>query len=215
MRQGTRISLRTLATAAMTISANDAAAAIGEALAGKGNSIADMMNAQARTLGMLGTRFIDATGQDILPPYPARQNISTARDIATLAGRLYGAYGKKYSAILHPEAMSFGGRRMTNIEKDVINSREGDLGNVVLAKGGINVGGHDSAVVMTPGPQSGTYVMVILGAQNTPALKAERGSVLRQAEIAVAQAEKQAALSHMAQAIGPRVHPVSVVTQRR
>ncbi len=180
LKAGSKVDLRTLALGMMTISANDAATAVGEAIAGKGHRFSDMMNAEANRLGMLSSKFIDATGQDILPPYKTRQNISTAHDIALLAASLYKTYGQIFSTILHPAALKFAGRDLKNLEKDVLGCPEGPMGKVVMAKGGINIGGHDSAVVMTNGTQS--YVMVILGAANTPSLKSLRVSLFKKAE---------------------------------
>ena len=118
LKPGSRERLGTLLLAMMDISANDAATAVGEALAGKDRKVSDLMNAEASRLGMMSTRFIDASGQDILPPNPPRQNISTARDMALLAECLYRGYGRQFPDILHPESMTFKGRRMGNIETD-------------------------------------------------------------------------------------------------
>ena len=179
LRAGTTVDLRTLAMGMMTISANDAATAIGEAIAGPSRNAADLMNAEANRLGMYSSGFIDATGQDILLPDKPRQNLSTARDIATLAASLYRDYQGRFPDILHPAQVRFGNRQMENIEKDVLGSPQGSLGRVVLAKGGINVGGHDSAMVLDNGDR--TRVMVILGAVDADSMKRLRASLLQEA----------------------------------
>ena len=179
VKAGTRVSAQTLATGMMTISANDAATALGEAIAGPDRKAADLMNAEARRLGMLSSRFFDYSGQDILLPNAPQTNLSTARDIATLAAALYHTYGEKFPGFLHPAKVKFAGQVHENIENDVLGTRQGDLGQVVMAKGGINVGGHDTAVVMSNGEK--TYVMVMMGAKDTPSLKSERERILEKA----------------------------------
>ncbi len=188
LKAGSKVDLRTLAMAMMTISANDAATAVGEAIAGKGRRFPDMMNTEAQRLGMVSSSFINATGQDILPPYKPRQNISTAHDMALLAGSLYKTYSGGFPAILHPATLEFAGRTLKNIEKDVLDCSEGTMGKVVMAKGGINVGGHDSVVVMSDGVRS--YVMVILGARDTPSLKAKRDNLFTETQTRISDMAK-------------------------
>ncbi len=59
-------------------SANDAAVALAEAVAGSEEAFVERMNAHAKRLGMAGTRYVNASGQ------PAEGHVSTARDLATL-----------------------------------------------------------------------------------------------------------------------------------
>ncbi|MEC7119043.1 MAG: D-alanyl-D-alanine carboxypeptidase family protein [Pseudomonadota bacterium] len=60
-------------------SGNDASKAIAEHLAGNEGGFADMMNAEAKRLGMTNTNFLNATGLHMENHY------SSARDMATLA----------------------------------------------------------------------------------------------------------------------------------
>ncbi len=63
-------------------SGNDACIVLAEAIAGSEESFAGLMNQMARKLGMAGTRYVNATG------LPHAQHITTARDLARLAGAL-------------------------------------------------------------------------------------------------------------------------------
>jgi len=63
-------------------SGNDAAMALAEGVAGSEERFVQLMNEQARALGMPATRFVNPTGLS----QPGQQ--STARDLATLATRL-------------------------------------------------------------------------------------------------------------------------------
>ena len=71
-------------------SGNDAAVALAEAVAGTEASFAEMMTAKAKELGMVNTRFNNATGM------PDPQHYSTARDLATLALCLIRDYPDHY-----------------------------------------------------------------------------------------------------------------------
>lgn len=64
-------------------SANDVAVAVGEALAGSEERFAQIMTQRARQLGMTNTTFRNASG---LPDF---DQVTTARDMATLGRRLY------------------------------------------------------------------------------------------------------------------------------
>lgn len=85
-------SLEELLYAMMIQSANDAAVALAEHVAGSKEAFVELMNAKAQQLGMANTRFASVHG---LPPSAGQQNdVSTARDMATLARALC-----KYSAV--------------------------------------------------------------------------------------------------------------------
>lgn len=71
-------------------SANDIAVALGERIAGSHEQFVAMMNARASALGMTRTSFANATGL----PHP--DNLTTARDIATLAQQVILNHGPRY-----------------------------------------------------------------------------------------------------------------------
>ena len=76
--------------ALVTKSANDVAAAVGEHLAGSEERFAQMMTMRARSLGMTQTRFRNASG---LPDW---DQVTTARDMATLGRRLFTDFPNRY-----------------------------------------------------------------------------------------------------------------------
>jgi D-alanyl-D-alanine carboxypeptidase len=71
-------------------SANDVAIAIGEHLAGSEAAFADEMTRKARQLGMTATRFRNASG------LPDSDQVTTARDMLTLALRLQDDFPRHY-----------------------------------------------------------------------------------------------------------------------
>ncbi|MBY0335543.1 MAG: D-alanyl-D-alanine carboxypeptidase, partial [Acetobacteraceae bacterium] len=87
---GGAISAETAIMALVTRSANDVAAAVGEHLAGNEEAFARAMTSRARSLGMTRTTFRNASG---LPDW---EQITTARDMATLGRRLVSDFPQFY-----------------------------------------------------------------------------------------------------------------------
>src|SRR2546421_12406870 len=86
LRAGESGPLRVLLEGVAIASANDAATALAERLAGDEAAFVERMNAKARELGLAGTRFTNAHGL----PDPGQR--STARDLAPLTIRLLEDY---------------------------------------------------------------------------------------------------------------------------
>jgi D-alanyl-D-alanine carboxypeptidase len=204
LKAGTTVPLGVLEHAMMSISANDAATAIGEALAGPTPAIALMMNKQARDLGLLSTFFGNANGQDKFPPFKPELNISTARDIATLGIRLESDYGLKFPDLLHPMGVSFHNRFQVAIERKILGKQEGALGKVDIAKTGTGHGGNNEELVFVR-PQMqpdrdraitdvASYSIVIMGAHGRPAVEELRSSLIARAEKAISAAAKEKAV---------------------
>ncbi len=82
--EGQVFSVQTLLAATMVQSANDAATALAERIAGSNEAFAEMMNRRARELGLEGSTFYDPHGL----PNPGRENVMTARDLAVLGNEL-------------------------------------------------------------------------------------------------------------------------------
>jgi len=91
LRAGQRISVRYLIRAAAVRSANDAATALGEAIAGSEQAFAALMTERAQTLGMNQTAFRNAHG------LTATGHMSSARDMSTLARHLFFDYPQYYN----------------------------------------------------------------------------------------------------------------------
>lgn len=86
LKEGEVFTLEELLRAVAVPSANDAAVAVAEHVAGTVEAFVDAMNRKAQSLGMNNTYFGNVTG---LPPEPGeRPTLTTARDIATMAREL-------------------------------------------------------------------------------------------------------------------------------
>jgi D-alanyl-D-alanine carboxypeptidase (penicillin-binding protein 5/6) len=86
LRAGSVWPLKNLLIATMVHSANDAAEAIAEKIAGSAESFADLMNHKAQELGLKESRFYDPHG---LPATdPSRNNVMSAHDLAILGQEL-------------------------------------------------------------------------------------------------------------------------------
>ncbi len=82
--QGQVFSVETLLAATMVQSANDAATALAEKIAGSNEAFAELMNRRGRELGLEGSTFHDPHGL----PNPGRENMMTARDLAVVGNEL-------------------------------------------------------------------------------------------------------------------------------
>lgn len=91
LRRGQRISLRHLLRAAALKSANDAATAIGEAIAGSEEAFTRRMTQTARRMGMTNTTFRNAHG------LTQSGHLSTARDMALLSRHIVYDYPDYYN----------------------------------------------------------------------------------------------------------------------
>jgi len=91
LRAGQQIELRYLIRASAVKSANDAATAIGENLAGSVPQFAAQMTGMAQALGMRNTQFRNANG------LTESGHFSTARDMSTLGRRLFYDFPQYYS----------------------------------------------------------------------------------------------------------------------
>lgn len=99
LKEGSTITVREAIMAMVTKSANDASIVIAEAL-GKGSEVhfATLMTIQARRLGMSKTVFQNAHG---LPH--KQQNVTTARDMATLSRCLYKHFPEYFKFFKEPK----------------------------------------------------------------------------------------------------------------
>lgn len=118
LRPGQQIELRYLIRAAAVKSANDAATAIGEGLAGSEAKFAAQMTAMARALGMRNTNFRNANG------LTAEGHYSTARDLTTLGRRLLYDFPQYYSLFSRRSADA-GIATVSSTNKRFLDSYEG------------------------------------------------------------------------------------------
>lgn len=87
---GKRVKVSELLRGIIIQSGNDASVALAEHVAGTEGAFANMMNAQAQSLGMTATNYVNATG------LPDENHYTSARDIATLTRALIHDFPEFY-----------------------------------------------------------------------------------------------------------------------
>ncbi|GBE44516.1 D-alanyl-D-alanine carboxypeptidase DacF precursor [bacterium BMS3Bbin10] len=97
LKAGQKIRVRDAIRSLVTKSANDVAVTVAENIGGTEKNFAKMMTAKARKIGMRRTTFKNASG------LPNKDQVTTARDMITMANRLmfdhpekYGYFKRKY-----------------------------------------------------------------------------------------------------------------------
>ena len=87
---GKPVSIQDLILGMIVQSGNDATIALAERIAGTEDTFAQMMNANAKRLGMAGSHFENSSG------LPSPQHYTTARDLALLANAMIREYPQYY-----------------------------------------------------------------------------------------------------------------------
>lgn len=108
LRRGNTITVEEVLQATILKSANDAAVVLAEAVAGDERHFAHEMSRKARTLGMRGTTFLNATG------LPERSHVSTAYDMGLLAAALMRDFPDAFD-LFSRTSFSYAGRRYRTI----------------------------------------------------------------------------------------------------
>ena len=151
VREGTNVKLMDLLRGVVIQSGNDASVAVAEYIGGAEDAFADMMNNQARELGMASTRFVNATG------LPDDGHHSSARDMAILSAalikrfpdhyRLYAQKSFQYGEIERPQ---FNRNKLLWRDKSVDGVKTGltDAAGYCLVASALREGTRLIAVVM-------------------------------------------------------------------
>lgn len=105
LRRGDRITVRDAIRSAAVHSANDSAVVLAEAIGGSERAFARRMTEKARELEMRDTVFKNATG------FTARGHLTTARDMAILARRLWMDFPQYYN-VFSKTSVRVRGRRL-------------------------------------------------------------------------------------------------------
>ena len=140
---GQSITVEQAILALVTRSANDVAAAVGERLSGGSEArFGQMMTMRARAIGMTRTTFRNASG------LPDSEQVTTARDMATLGRRLIADFPEHYHyfGVSHAQ---FGGLRIRNHNR-MLESYEGVDG---IKTGFINASGFNIVTSASRGGQ--------------------------------------------------------------
>ncbi|NCF33026.1 MAG: serine-type D-Ala-D-Ala carboxypeptidase [Proteobacteria bacterium] len=90
IREGTEVAVGDLLKGIIIQSGNDASVAVAEHIAGSEDAFAEMMNQQAKALGLDNTNFMNATG------LPSDNHYSTAEDLALLTIALIQNHPEQY-----------------------------------------------------------------------------------------------------------------------
>jgi D-alanyl-D-alanine carboxypeptidase len=93
--------------ALVTKSANDVAVVVAEAIGGDQETFAEMMTEKARSIGMKNTTFKNASG------LPDREQVTTARDLATLGRAIHERF-PKYWRYFQTRNFEYAGRNYRN-----------------------------------------------------------------------------------------------------
>ena len=104
---GTRVTVDNALKMLMVKSANDIAVTIAEGVGGSIAGFADMMNANARRLGMTQSNFVNPNG------LPAENHVTSARDLGMLARALIREFPED-DAYWHIHSIRYGKRVMHN-----------------------------------------------------------------------------------------------------
>jgi D-alanyl-D-alanine carboxypeptidase len=164
---GTRLTVEEAILGLVTKSANDAAAALGEMLAGSEDRFAQMMTLRARALGMSNTTFTNASG------LPDPDQWSTARDLAILARHLVTDFPVFYPYFA-TRSFAFQRRVIFNHDR-MLQSYPGADG---MKTGYTEASGHN---LVTSAVHSGVRLIgVVLGAGSNPERDAHMAMLLDQ-----------------------------------
>jgi D-alanyl-D-alanine carboxypeptidase (penicillin-binding protein 5/6) len=104
---GNKIKLEDLLLGLIIQSGNDASIALAEHVAGTEQAFADVMNAQAKRIGMQDSHFVNATG------LPDTEHYTTAYDIALLSRTMISEFPEEYKRYSQKE-FTFNGIKQYN-----------------------------------------------------------------------------------------------------
>ena len=152
---GTNITVEQAILGMVTLSANDAACALGELVGGDEDRFAQMMTLRAHALGMTHSTFRNASG------LPDPEQTTTARDLAVLAHHLITDFPEQYHYFSVPDFI-FHGRDIPNHDR-MLTDYDGADG---LKTGYTVASGHN---LVTSAVRSNVRLIgVVLGAASNP-----------------------------------------------
>lgn len=169
LEPGQRFPLREMLKAIVIHSANDAAVAVAERLAGSPEAFVELMNRRAAELGMKRTRYATVHG---LPAKGHSSDVTSAYDTAILARELLG----------HPEIVSWTSKPAERFgEGGFLLTNTNELIGKYPGANGLKTGAHRAAgfnLAATAERDGIRLVAVILGAPTSRARFAEAARLL-------------------------------------
>lgn len=163
-KENTRVTIDNALKMLMVKSANDVAVVIAEGVGGSIAGFADMMNANAKRLGMTQSNFVNPNG------LPAENHVSSARDLAILARALLREF-PQYDSYWHISAIKYG-RRVYHNYNSLIDRYPGADG---IKTGFICASGYN--VVASASRNGKRLIAVILGSYSG-AVRAQKAAQL-------------------------------------
>ncbi|MEW6996812.1 serine hydrolase [Colwelliaceae bacterium BS250] len=163
---GTEVSVDLLNQGIIVTSGNDACVAMAEHIAGSESAFADLMNAHAQQLGMLGSNFENSHGLH------GKEHYTTPRDMATLANALIRDVPEEY-AIYKQKSFTYNNIKQYN--------RNSLLWDKSMNVDGLKTGHHSKAGynLVTSATKGGMrLVTVVMGTKSAQARKIESKKLL-------------------------------------
>ena len=151
--------------ALVTKSANDAAVVIAENIAGTERNFARLMTAKARQLGMSRTTFRNASG------LPNSEQVTTARDMATLGRRIQQDF-PQYYAYFKTKYFRYRGKRYRNHNRLLFSYR----GTDGIKTGYTRASGFNLTSSVKRGDKH--VIAVVIGGRSARARNASMASIL-------------------------------------
>ncbi len=114
LKKGQKLTVKQALNAMLVTSANDAAVALAEQIGGSESGFVQRMNTAAQALGLIGTRYQNATG------LPNDGQVTTARDMAVLALHVIHDFPDRYALFSQREA-TVAGRSLPTVNGFLVN----------------------------------------------------------------------------------------------
>jgi D-alanyl-D-alanine carboxypeptidase (penicillin-binding protein 5/6) len=165
LKRGQTVPLGDLLRATIVHSANDAAVALAERVAGSEAKFARRMSKRAKQLGLKKSRFRNATG------FTRKGHRMSARDVALMAGLIIAKF-PNYYRYFGERSFSFGGKTYTN-RNPLLGAAAGVDG---LKTGQTRAGGYGLVVSAKRGPLR--LILVVNGLKSAAARKREAARLL-------------------------------------
>lgn len=162
---GRAVSVREAVYGMIVLSANDAAAVMGETLAGSEPAFGEMMTAKARALGMSRTVFKNATG------LPDPEQVTTARDMSTLAVALMNDFPEEFK-LFSMRSIEFRGMKLRG-HNNLMYRYQGVDG---IKTGFIDASGYN--VVTSAKDGNRRVIGVVMGGKTADSRDAEMAALL-------------------------------------
>ena len=149
----------------IVVSGNDAAITLAEGIAGSEEAFAQMMNEEAKRLGMAQTRFENSTG------LPGAQHYTSVQDLITLAAAIIHDYPQYYPLY---SIQSYSYNNITQPNRNLLLYRDPDVD-------GMKTGHTDSAgynLVASSKRNGRRVISVVVGTESMQARAAESSKLL-------------------------------------